>query len=273
MERIVFVTFADHKYRKSLFRLKNQVAQCKYITDIYAFTEKDLGKDFWHDFHPWLYRRGYGYWKWKSYIVKRVLANLDVGDVLIWSDVGNVFNILAENRLVEYINIVKKSKSGLLTFSQDKIERNWTKADCFYFFGVQENREIIDTFQYWAGCFFVCKNQESIDFIDKWEYVVNQHFDLVTDKSSVIHNYPDFIEHRHDQSIFSILAKLYHADAYPPKEINKENFSNIPIQPKRFKQKNIYDSIKGKCLIPFRYCIGLYLKKIRHFYFRNRIAW
>lgn len=273
MNRVFFATFADSKYKKSLLRLKKQINECQYITDKFFFTEKDLDKDFKKQFHPWLYRRGYGYWKWKSYLVKKVLNILNDGDILIWSDVGNVFNIQAEKRLLEYFKMVSTSESGLLVFSQDKIEKDWTKADCFNFLGVQENKEITETSQYWAGCFLICKNKNSVDFINKWEGIVTQHFDLITDKSSIVPNSPTFIEHRHDQSVFSIFAKLYHANTCLPEEIDKNNFEMIPFQPKRFKQKNILVNLWYKILIPYRYCIGLYLKLFKKFYFRNRIAW
>lgn len=271
MNKVVFLTFADSKYKKSLLRLQNQVNQSRYITNRYFYTEKDLGSDFTRNFHPWLYRRGYGYWQWKSYLIKKIIDTLVDGDILIWSDVGNIYNMQAEKRLEEYIDRARKSVSGLLVFSQKQIERVWTKADCFDYFGALENTAITDTPQYWAGCFIVCKNNVSIEIINKWADVAINHFDLITDKHSSLANFPDFIEHRHDQSVFSILAKLYHADAYPSNELDK--FDNIPIQPKRFKQKDTFSDISGKFLIPLRYCIGLYLKYTMKFDFYNRIIW
>lgn len=273
MKRVVFLTFADYKYRESLYRLKNQVSQSKYITDIYIFTEKDLGKDFRRNFHPWLYRRGYGYWKWKSYLVQKVLDNIDEGDILIYSDAGCVFNKSADDRLLYYIDKVRTSKSGLLVFAQNLIEKDWTKSDCFDYFGVIKEKKITDTPQTLGGIFFICKNDISQKIVEKWVTVTMDHYDLITDKRSQIPNFDSFVEHRHDQSILSILAKIYKAETIPSSEMDKNNFDMIPIQPKRLKQKNIYASIKGKCLIPFRYCIGLYLKYFKQFYFKNRIAW
>jgi len=273
MNKVVFLTFADSKYKKSLLRLQSQVNQSKCITDTYFFTEKDLESNFAHKFRPWLYRRGYGYWQWKSYLIEKVMVTLTDGDVMIWSDVGNVYNVQAEKRLEEYIDRVCKSVSGLLVFSQKQIEKAWTKADCLEYFGVLKNELITDTPQYWAGGFLICKNKFSMTIIHKWADVAINHFDLITDKRSVLPNLSGFIEHRHDQSVFSILAKLYHADAYPPNEVDKSNFENIPIQPRRFKQKDVFVNIGNKLFLPIRYAIGIYLKYVKHFDFHDRIIW
>lgn len=273
MNKVVFITFADSKYKQSLARLKAQVSESKYITDKYLFTEKNLDKNFKKNFHPWLYRRGYGYWKWKSYLVKKVLETLNMGDIIIYADAGCIFNAKAEKRLLYYIERVKNSNSGLLVFSQDYIEKDWTKADCFNYFGVLNDRTITEAPQMWAGSFLICKNEISSRIINEWCDISLNHYDLITDKKSKIKNFDSFIEHRHDQSILSILSKIYKAEILPSGEISNNNFNNIPIQPARLKQCNIYSKVQHKLLIPYRYCIGLYLKLFKNFFFRKKYAW
>lgn len=273
MNKIVFITFADSKYKLSLKRLREQIAQSEVFTDMFFFSEKDLDEDFKKTFHPWLYRRGYGYWQWKSYLTKKVLEELDNGDILIWADAGCEYNKNAESRLHYYIEQAKKSKSGLLVFSQKEIERRWTKGDCFSYFNVLQDKSITDTPQLWAGAFVINKNKNSTEVINKWTDVAMNHFDLITDKKSFIPDFPDFIEHRHDQSVFSILAKIYYAETMPPSEISKNNYENVPFQAKRHRQKSILINIGAKCLLPLRLLIGLYLKHVEKFQFRKRIVW
>lgn len=273
MGKVVFITFADSKYKLSLLRLRNQVKKSKYITDKYFFTEKDLDKDFKENFHPWLYRRGYGYWKWKSYLVKKIFDTLNEGDIIIYADAGCVFNAGADERLLYYINRVKNSKSGLLVFAQNYIEKDWTKADCFNYFGILNDKTITDTPQNWAGSFLICKNNISNKIIYEWADVSINHYDLITDKRSLIKNSNSFIEHRHDQSVLSILSKIFKAEIIPSSEIDNNNFDNIPIQPARLKQRDIYYVIKNRCLFPYRLCIGLYLRYFKDFYFRSKIVW
>ena len=42
----------------------------------------------------------------------------------------------------------------------------------------------------------------------KWIEIIDADFSLIDDTPSKSPNTPDFIEHRHDQAIFSILCKL-----------------------------------------------------------------
>lgn len=116
-----------------------------------------------------------------------------------------------------------------------------------------------------------CKN--SVELVNKWCDTCMNHFDLITDKASKTPNFPEFIENRHDQSVFSILSKQYDAYALPPSELNQSNWENVPFQPSRHKVKSRWTDIRRKLMIPYRYLVGLYLVKVKGFYFRNRIAW
>ena len=56
--------------------------------------------------------------------------------------------------------------------------------------------------------FFIKKTPENIEFIKKW-YSLCCIYNLIDDSSSIEKNDSSFIEHRHDQSIKSLLAKQY----------------------------------------------------------------
>ena len=86
-------------------------------------------------------------------------------------------------------------------------EYKFTKSDLLDYFGFLNDKSILETPQYWAGNFFIKKNDTSIKFITEWLNVFYERFDLVDDTPSKIKNHKDFIENRHDQSIFSMLSK------------------------------------------------------------------
>jgi hypothetical protein len=55
-----------------------------------------------------------------------------------------------------------------------------------------------------ANMYYVC--DKTREFVQQWyELACNYHF--IDDSPSVLPNFPDFQEHRHDQSIFSLLTK------------------------------------------------------------------
>lgn len=273
MNKVVFISFADKKYYTSLRRLETELQGFHCITEYHLYTEHDLGADFLADFHPKIYRRGYGYWKWKPYLVWRELQRLDRGDILIWSDAGTVLNPDGEPRLLEYIDKVRTSDTGILAFQDQYMERQYTKGDVFARFGVLDNAAFTDTPQFWGGLSLTRKCEKSVAVVNEWWTTARDHYLLITDRRSTVPNYPEFTEARHDQSVFSVLMKKHQAAIIPSTEFDKSNYPHIPFLPIRSKQKTRMQNLSGKLLIPLRLAIGLYLKYIMKFDFKNRIAW
>lgn len=121
--KTIFLSFANSVYVLSLRRLEEQIKDCPLIDEFHFLTNKDLDKKFKRNFHPYVYRRGYGYWKWKSYLIKHQLDKMQDGDILIYADAGCDYNSKGVDRLNEYIQIVKTHESGILVFEDDHKER------------------------------------------------------------------------------------------------------------------------------------------------------
>lgn len=275
VSKVYFFSFANTVYLPSLRRLQSQIRECKLINESYFFTNKDLDENFKKDFHPYIYRRGYGYWKWKSYLAQKMLNQLDEGDILIYADAGCDFNPEASQRLQEYIDMVRNCQSGILAFEDSYLESTYTKGDVFDFLitNKEERERIANSKQILCTIWLIRKNTHSCQMIDNWKNISTNHYLLTTDKTSSSPNYSDFIEARHDQSVFSILSKLYKATAISCEEMKKENYPYLPLQPTRHKQKTLWTDLRRKLLLPYRYLVGLYLVKVKGFYFHNRIAW
>lgn len=272
--KTIFLSFANSVYVPSLRRLEEQIRCCPLINEFHFLTNKDLDNGFKKHFHPYIYRRGYGYWKWKSYLTKQQFDKMENGDILIYADAGCDYNYKAIDRLQDYINIVKTHQSGILVFEDDYKEKQLTKGDVFeYLVGTTSCSSISDTNQRWGGMWIMRKCDNTVRLVGKWEDVCMNHFNLITDKSSVVANFPEFIENRHDQSVFSILTKLHNAYTFPPSELAKSNFDNVPFLPTRHKVKSKWTNIRRKLLLPYRYVVGLYLVRVKGFCFKNRLAW
>jgi hypothetical protein len=62
-----------------------------------------------------------------------------------------------------------------------------------------------------GGISFFKKTEKTIRFLTEWyELACNYH--LIDDSPSILKNDPTFCEHRHDQSIFSLLCKKHGAN-------------------------------------------------------------
>lgn len=84
----------------------------------------------------------------------------------------------------------------------------WTKGDLLNRLRVRDNPEITATQQIGATTFFVRKCDVAMDFMSEWIRIFSDDFSMIDDRPSIAPNMDGFIEHRHDQSIYSILGKL-----------------------------------------------------------------
>jgi hypothetical protein len=87
------------------------------------------------------------------------------------------------------------------------IEKQWTKMDIFKKLNCENNRDITDTPQIESGYCILRNNEDSLNFLNTW-FELNTDFNLVNDEPSKEKNFNEFIENRHDQSLFSCIAKL-----------------------------------------------------------------
>lgn len=221
----VFVTFADSRLARSKERIIRQATNMDLYDQVIAFDETSLSKDFQNQFKSKLSGRirGFGYWVWKPQVILQALKATNEGDIIQYTDVGCHLNPKGRTRLIEYFNMAQNSPSGLLTFQAFRpelpmkddgreiphwIDREWTKGDLLDYFDVRENEFITETPTIQSGVFFL-RNQDSTKrLVQRWLETYQTSFSLADDSPSKTPNLPGFKEHRHDQAIFSILAKL-----------------------------------------------------------------
>lgn len=275
MKRI-FVSFADTRYIKSLERIKSETELFGF-DERYFLTEKDLPKDFFKGFSPKIYRRGFGYWTWKPYIVNKMLEKLDEGDILVYSDAGTQWHISGKNRFEEYINMLSSNKP-LLTFQQPFLIKDWTKGDVFQSICPSTWLKYAMELQLWGGTFFLKKNNLCIKLFKHWEDIAGNHKYLMTDVKSKSTNLCGFREHRHDQSVFSLLAKQIPHIEISWQEVEPLNGEwngreGLPIWAKRDKSFSLLDKIKKRLRLLIAYPVGMYLKYMKGFCFQSKISW
>lgn len=252
MKRTV-CTFANYPISKGFERYRNEAESLHLFDEILTYSEKQLDKAFvkkWGKYmHP--YARGYGYWVWKPYFILDALNRLEDGDVLLYTDLGCFFNPEGRKRLLEYYDIIDKSESGMLGVrSQEnsyngmpevlRFENEWTKGDIFDYFGVRNDRSYTHTTQFESTVIFFKKSPKAMQFVRDWYQAYVDNYDLATDEPSKSPNFPEFTENRHDQSIYSILAKKYHIAEISTNEIcpasgkfDNEELKDYPIWAKR----------------------------------------
>jgi len=268
--KVYLTSFASSDLSRSAKRFREQAEKMKVYDEIFIFNEKNLDKDFSQYVMSLIKKgkkRGYGYWVWQSYFHKLVFSKMQQNEIYHWCDIGCHFNINGIKRLNEYIKIVANNKSGLLGFDYSKpkldpkysnftfpeyLENQYTKGDLIKYFNLKCNDEIIRSPQVWGGSFFLRKSEISEKILKEHYNLSRNRFDLIDDDKNkfIQKSCEGYIEHRHPQSVLSILFKINKSDlisAYESEwaidENNQRTFShtnNFPIIAKRDKEKNIF---------------------------------
>ena len=228
-----FLTFGgpSSNYHSAVNRISRQASEFNVFDIIVGVTDHHLKNDteFYNKHGRFLEEnsRGYGYWLWKSYVVKKQLEKMNENDILVYADSGCVLNVNGKKRLHEYFDMVQQSEYGMLSFQMCHIEKKWTKMDIFKHL---EAYEFLETGQLVATTFVIRKCEHSVNLVNKW-YETCQHYDLINDSPSNSTNHPDFIENRHDQSVWSIILKKYGSAIIHSDETYFENWSEGDIYP------------------------------------------
>ncbi len=221
-----------------------------FFDKIFIFNEFNLNKEYKNKFKEVLkYNvRGYGYWIWKVSIIQDALSKLREGDFLLYTDSGCSINKRGRDRFQDYIKFVSESELGILavTLEDSLLESKYTKGDLFDYLKVRNVEAIYNTPQIQAGVLLIRKNKNAIAFFTHIQELYEKDISLVNDEASKKPNFSDFISHRHDQSVFSVLFKLNNKGVtIPINEVwvqNPEDFELIkdcPIWVTRKKNKKI----------------------------------
>ena len=265
MRKIVLLSFANTDYSDSLIRLEKETKGFPFDKRIFL-TEKNLQPELRKKIHWFKHRSGYGYWRWKGFIIYDQLQRMEDDDILVYSDAGNVFNSKGIPRFLEYIKMLDDSTSGILAFQEIYKEKVYTKGDLFEFLNVKSGDSVIESNQYLSGCIFLKKNIITLTLTKQWYDISFYHYDLITDKRSKVPNYDGFIENRHDQSVFSLLAKKFNpivleTDEFIAVDNNWDKLSEKPIHARRarYSDQSLKKKIKRFLLRPLILVIRWYI--------------
>lgn len=194
--------FADKNYR-SQQRLNTKSAYERGKADkVIEFHEEDIQE--LKEQYPGHFKiqRGCGLWFWKPYLILKALEQLDEGDYLFYCDSGAVF-ISDINQLIPDL---EASRKNILFFEQPLLARQFTKAETFR---ILECNDYSGN-QLLGGYIFLKKCGKSIWYMQEWLHAMSdirvlsgEHF------LSQIPEFKEFVTHREDQSVLTILAKKW----------------------------------------------------------------
>ncbi|MFI0434493.1 MAG: hypothetical protein ACH350_02040 [Parachlamydiaceae bacterium] len=231
----VFISFGGptEGYHNLVKKIAQETQKLGFFTHIMGFTDLDLKRDphFWERHGSFIEknRRGYGYWLWKPYLIHLVLNRLNEDDILVYADAGSTVNLAGLERMEEYVNLLKNSEYGVISYQFNRWpEQCWNKKILLNYMGAYN--ESLHSGQCVATIIIIKKNAHSTHLINQWYEIASIH--ELLDDSKTSDESKKFIEHRHDQSIYSLLVKKYgsikiHEDIYDRKG---KDWNHIPFQ-------------------------------------------
>ena len=171
--------------------------------------------------------RGAGFWLWKPYFINQTLQKVKENDIVFYVDAGNIFltnpTILYDkfwnNDIILFDNreswdqwndsghpawgpIPDDARRG-----RYHININWTKRACSVIMGLDEDKHLYNK-QCNASYQIYKKTEKSCNFVQEYLYWC-QNESVLTDSPTCHANSAQFIDHRHDQSVLSLLASKH----------------------------------------------------------------
>jgi len=244
----VLVSYANKPYFYRSQRLLVETSK-PYFDGHASYTYEHLDRDFIEkNKHILSQPRGGGYWLWKPYVILKTLEAVKEGDYVMYVDSGNAF-ISSPDPLFK---ICERQERGILLFENrdgtavDKevkggIWQNYmfTKYDCFELMKCNTDPYIYGN-QVDGSYVIVRKNKFTLDFMKEYlSYCENE--DILTDTPNKLgKNYPGYRDHRHDQSVLSLMAIQYKL----PTEREPSEWGNNQITEKS-EYKQIFQHHRG----------------------------
>lgn len=185
------------------------------------FSFKDIDESFYlKNKHILDQPRGAGYWMWKYYFADKILKdkNTTKDDIIFYADAGCHFT----DKIDKIVEVFKRDNQSVMTYCQLYISSMWTKRDAFVYTGCDEAK-YRNTSQRVGGFFMFKKDDFSINFFEEL-LKYSQDYRIITDSENEcgLPNYPDYREHRHDESLISLISKKY--DLYPYRNPSQQGY-------------------------------------------------
>jgi len=210
----ILISFAHGTHYNSQRRLVESAKALGAFDEYCEFSMTDVDPEFAAEHQDILSTpRGAGYWLWKPYLILKTLKDESVaeGDIVFYCDSGSVF-VAHPQPLFDMCT--GTGSSSILLFGMKHLNEHFVKRDAF------EYMECDDPMYYHAnqtnaGFQLYAKGAKSIDFLQKYlDYCTDKR--VVSDDPNTCgkDNFEGFVDHRHDQSVLSLLRVKHKVDLH-----------------------------------------------------------
>lgn len=223
------ITFGNEKFKNSRERIVRECKELNIFNECKFYNENYVENLIKIVSNRVKNGRGFWWYMWKPFIIYNKLLELNENDILMYCDSGmKIFN--NEDVKEKFKNIFSTlnndTKSGIITFvttgnPNERFEYMYNMNHIYKHFNITKDSHIINSQQIQAGIIFIKKNNSSLNITKQWyEKAINNPELFVGDNRFIINKidtnnqHDKFRDHRHDQSIWSILCKLNNVNIF-----------------------------------------------------------
>ena len=204
---IIAINYANEGFQKAQ-KLNLETALEWGADKVIGYTPKDMDEAFRERNKEILsIPKGNGVYLWKPYFLNKAYQELKEGDYLIYTDAGSIY----VNKIQYLIDCMEKEQVDLMVFSleNEMLERKYNKRDALILMGC-DSTEYTDTPQSIGG-YVVMKKSPFVEKFLKEDLEYAQDPRIITEQENTLGkpNYDDFVVHRHDQAVWSLMVKKH----------------------------------------------------------------
>jgi len=287
---VKLVTFASIEWGRAGRRLEKQASSLAEFARVRVWSEVDLNSSTFNPIRHFLRpeNRGFGFFLWKPLIVLEELRSLKDGEFLLYVDAGCHLNKRGRRRFLAYLSALNSSEEDVLVFEFRSPAPNILDPGPFSAFkGLNDlayaKSEVLSEFltlgltekdfesaSIQGGILLIQKSPKSVKLIEKWAEYARKRPELFDESLDKGGEGAQFIAHRHDQAVLSLLAKKYGvatlsaAETWVPKvslsPANWDLLCQFPINARGEMTKSRFSKIRDRC-------VALLVKMRRKFIF------
>ena len=204
--------------RYSLKRIGKQAKRLGIFDEIILYTP-DMMPAYVKESPLMAYKRGGGYWVWKSAIIWETLQQYDEGDIVVYTDAG--CSLQKSKQWEEFWSMLSNEHNTIVFQYKDEMPewkrwgqtstkiKYWSKLSVLRYF-----EELLGSYdgeynKILSG-WIMCKGKNN-SFIKHWLDITQEHPKLIVDPvgEEIKEQLPSLAYHKHEQSIITPLAHIY----------------------------------------------------------------
>jgi hypothetical protein len=152
--------------------------------------------------------KGAGLWLWKPYFINMFMDSISEGDILFYCDSGSEFI----HSVDPLINVMDQHQIDIMLFHTDPVPGNretmQTKGDCFAMLDCMQEKYYNSTPLH--GGFQMYRKSKASEYFTLFYLMACTFPGILSEEDNrYVPNFPDFMAHRHDQSVLSLIAKRW----------------------------------------------------------------